>query len=84
MSCRPEPALSWQLVFHSHNPTLVCFRAYSGEALVAEHQSRWLGPARGWDPQFWRPSSPPLPPAFLSTTETLLRHGRSLATDSRL
>lgn len=72
------------MAFHPHNPTLVLFRSYAGEALVAEHQSRWLGPARGWDPGLWRPTSPPLPADMLRSTEILLRDGRHLASDSRL
>lgn len=72
------------MAFHPHNPTLVIFRGYGGEALVAEHQARWLGPARGWDPGLWRPSCPPVPLEVLRSIETLLRNGRRLATDSRL
>lgn len=62
----------WQVELHPYNPTLVLFRCFAGEALVAEHRSRWRGRAHGWDPQLWVPRTPPVPAAVLKPLEQLL------------
>ncbi len=61
------------MVFHGDDPNRLTIRVYAGEALVVEHEVRWLA-SGGWDPDYWQPTAEALPVRVLQLIEAVLSH----------